>query len=283
MKSRLVVAVFIGVSLFLFVVSVISTPAPVAAYSDRPALASSVVQATLLVTRYAYLPLLKNEYIPCTRLPTLSSPANGAHLTTLVPTLVYMRGTAPVSQTLIYIADNSNFNAPQVYGTSGGSYGPFSLKLFDNLQPATQYYWRVRDQCGTTYSPYSTVFTFTTGSGGVLLPAPILVKPITGTIGLIKPVTLTWNIVSGAAGYQVHYGMVGSGGYTLVETGGTSYVLNYLSPNSQYEWWVVAFNSYAYGATSPRWRFTTGTFATMPQQEDSSVPEVELITARQVP
>jgi hypothetical protein len=188
-------------------------------------------------------------------------------LTTLVPTLVYMRGTAPVSQTVIYIADNSNFNASVVYATSGGMYGPFSLKLFDNLQPATKYYWHVRDQCGAVYSPYSTVFTFTAGSGGVLLPAPTLIKPVSGTVGLIKPVTLTWTSVAGAAGYQVHYGRVGSGSYTLLETGGTSYVLNSINPNSTYEWWVVAYNSYAYGTPSLRWRFTTGNFTVASDDE----------------
>ena len=275
MKARIVVVLVISISAVLLIASSVTAQPSAAVQIDQSPPNVDTIRYTPLITRHVYLPLIKNEYIPCAPIPTLISPADGALLTTLVPTLVYMRGTAPVSQTVIYIADNSNFNAPIVYGTSGGMYGPFSLKLFDNLQPATKYYWHVRDQCGAVYSPYSTVFTFTTGSGGILLPAPTQISPVSGTVGLIKPVTLTWTSVAGAAGYQVHYGRVGSGSYTLLQTGGTSYVLNSPNPNSTYEWWVNAYNNYAYGASSPRWRFTTGNFTAASDDE----VEVEHMTS----
>ena len=137
----------------------------------------------------------------------------------------------------------------------------------------------MRDQCGATYSPYSNVFTFKTGSGGVILPAPLLKSPVSGTVGLIKPVTLMWYSVAGAVGYQVHYGKVGSGGYTLVWTGGTSYVLNFVSANSTYEWWVVAYNNYAYGASSVRRRFSTGSFAMALPEESRSMLESDLVVS----
>ncbi len=278
MKMRLVVVVAMSIASVLFVLAIISTPNSVTAWSGASALEDSIIQATPLVTHHIYLPLI--ILAPCLRAPTLTSPTNGAHLSTLVPTLVYWRGTAPVTQTIITIADNAAFNSPMAYATTGGSLGPFDLKLFDNLLPATTYYWRVRDQCGAIYSPYSTVFNFTTGSGGVILPAPTLKSPVSGTLGLMKPVTLTWYSVAGAAGYQIYYSRVGSGGNTLIETGGTSYVLNYLNPNAQYEWWVVAYNSYAYGTPSSRWRFTTGTFAAMSQLASPTFEE-GVVTTRQ--
>jgi hypothetical protein len=277
MKTRIAIVVIIAVAAVVLVASSV-TAQPSAAIPTGPLpLNTDNIWYTSAITRHVYLPLIALP--PCSRAPTLISPTNGSLLTTLVPTLVYRRGTAPVTQTIIYIADNSNFNSSIVYGTSGGSLGPFSLKLFDNLQPATKHYWHVRDQCGATYSPYSDVFTFTTGSGGVVLPAPTLKSPVSGTVGLIKPVTLTWYSVAGAAGYQIHYGRVGSGGYTLVETGGTSYVLNFVSANSTYEWWVVAYNSYAYGAASPRWRFSTGTFAMALPEESLPMLESDFVVS----
>ena len=281
MNARVAVVVIIVVfAVLLFAASVTAQPSATVQINQLP-LNSDTIWYSPAFTRFVYLPLIKDETPPCTRLPTLISPTNGSLLTTLVPTLVYMRGTAPVTQTLIYIADNSDFSSPKVYGTSGGMYGPFSLKLFDNLEPATKYYWRVRDQCGATYSPYPDAFTFTTGSGDVILPAPTLKSPVSGTVGLIKPVTLTWYSVAGAVGYQLYYSKVGSGGNTLLWIGGTSYVLNSVSANTTYEWWVVAYNNYAYGAASTHRRFSTGSFAAALPEERRSWIETDPVVSHQ--
>ena len=279
MNARIAVVVIIVVSAVLLVASSVTAQPSITVQIDPLSLNSDTIWYTPAITRHVYLPLIMSNIPPCTRVPTLISPTNGSLLTTLVPTLVYMRGTAPVTQTIIYIADNPNFSSPQVYGTSGGSLGPFSLKLFSNLQPATKYYWRVRDQCGATYSPYPDAFTFTTGSGGVILPAPTLKSPVSGTVGLVKPVTLTWYSVAGAVGYQLYYSKVGSGGNTLLWIGGTSYVLNSVSANTTYEWWVVAYNNYAYGASSVRRRFSTGSFAMALPEESRSMFESDLVVS----
>ena len=103
---------------------------------------------TLIQSFPVYLPLVQRDYSPpCTFAPTLISPTNGSALDTLVPTLSYMRGTDPVSYTDITIADNPAFDAPIEYTSSGGGIGPHQLRLFDNLEPATKYYWRMYDMC----------------------------------------------------------------------------------------------------------------------------------------
>jgi hypothetical protein len=218
-----------------------------------------------------FLPLIQFTP-PCTIAPVLISPTNGSLLNTLVPVLTYIRGTAPVSYTVISIADNPAFNSPIEYSSSGGGFGPFQLQLFYNLQPATMYYWRVQDKCGPVYSPYSSVFSFTTGSGGIILPAPTLVSPVSGTLGLGQQVTVTWNSMVGAVGYQVWSHQVGPYGNWLYFVSGDSLVLRYLQPNTTYEWWVIAYNDYAYGTSSDKWLFSTGSFTSLRKNAIGSQP-----------
>jgi len=219
-----------------------------------------------------YLPLVQRSTPPCTVAPTLISPTNGSSLSTLIPLLVYMRGTDPVSYTTITIADNPTFDAPIQYSSWGGGIGPRQLRLFENLDPAITYYWRVQDVCGSIYSPYSPSFSFTTGSGGVILPAPTLLSPANGTVGVGQEVTVTWSSVSGAIGYQVWTRRAGTGGGILYFTSANSQIVRYLQANTTYEWFVDAYNDYAYGDQSNVWQFTTGSFTSL--QED--VGELQL-------
>ena len=208
-----------------------------------------------------YLPLMQRYELPCLRAPRLISPVNGSLLDTLIPVLTYMRGSAVVSYTTITIADNPDFERPvQRYSSYGGHIGPQQLMLFFNLEPATLYYWRVQDVCGEVQSPYSEVYSFTTGSGGVILPGPILISPISGTVGVGQQVTLTWQSMTDAIGYQVWVRRVGSGGSRLYFTSDTSQVVRNREPNTTYEWYVKAYNAYAYGEPSEAWRYTTGSF-----------------------
>jgi hypothetical protein len=220
-----------------------------------------------------YLPLVQRSMSPCTVAPTLISPTNGSALDTLVPLLVYMRGTDPVSYTTITIADNPAFDAPIQYSSSGGGIGPHQLRLFYNLEPATTYYWRVQDVCGSVYSPYSPSFSFITGSGGIILPAPTLISPADDTVGIEQEATLTWDTVGGAVGYELFRCREG-GGCWLYFTSSTSQVIRYLDPNTTYEWYVDAYNDYAYGNQSDVWQFTTGSFTSL--QEDVTSLQLEV-------
>ncbi len=208
-----------------------------------------------------YLPLVQRHELPCFRAPRLISPTNGSLLDTLIPVLTYMRGSTVVSYTTITIADNPQFNRPvQRYSSYGGKIGPRQLMLFFNLEPATLYYWRVQDVCEGTKSPYSQVYSFTTGSGGVILPGPTLISPISGTVGVGQRITLTWQSMTDAIGYQVWVRRVGSGGSRIYFTSDTSQVVRNRKPNTTYEWYVKAYNAYAYGEPSEVWRYTTGAF-----------------------
>jgi len=222
-----------------------------------------------------YLPLVQRSTLPCTVAPTLISPTNGSALDTLVPLLVYMRGTHPVSYTVISIADNPTFDTPIKYSSSGGALGPHQLRLFYNLEPATTYYWHVYDVCGSVNSPHSSVFSFTTGSGGVILPAPALVSPADGTVGIGQETTLVWDAVGGAVGYELFRCREG-GGCWLYFTSSTSQEVRYLNPNTTYEWYVKAYNDYAYGNQSDIWRFTTGSFTSL-REDVTGLHQLEVL------
>lgn len=205
-----------------------------------------------------YLPLVSHEIPPCSVAPTLISPTNNSTLDTLVPTLGVERGTTPVSYTVIMIDDDAGFGSPIGY-SSWGDFERLWLTLFDNLSSATRYYWYAYDVCGEVESPYSETFSFVTGSGGVILPAPSLVSPPDGTTGTGDEVTVEWTSVSGADGYQVLRCLV-DGGCTIYRSSDTSQTLGWLDANTTYEWYVRAYNDYAYGNESDVWQFSTGSF-----------------------
>lgn len=227
-----------------------------------PGIGSPEVTAELTATTYytAYLPLVQRTVPLCSGTPVLLNPADGSQLATLVPELFYMRGSLPVSSTVVELADNVGFADPLRYTITGGGLGPHDLKPFDNLQPGTRYYWRVQDLCGASQSPMSAVWSFITGARGVILPAPVLLSPADGAIGLTAPVTLTWKP------------MVDATGYRAVRCTATSCLLSYRTEASwvtwpasltAYTWYVAAYNDYAYGSESATWHFMTGNFASL--------------------
>ena len=141
----------------------------------------------------------------------------------------------------------------------GGANNPKSVNLSQNLEPGTEYYWRVQDVCGQTRGPVSAAFSFTAGSGGAILPAPTLTTPMSGTLVMTNTVTLEWTAVPGAAHYNTLVRRVGSGGY-LSNLATNSSVLYSLEPDSTYEWSARAGTGYAVGDWSETWQFDTGSF-----------------------
>jgi hypothetical protein len=289
MKSRLVLLLSFGILAGLLLAGAGATQsarahptnpvaaAGLAATASLPDPAAPVAEGQLMntVAHSVSLPLIPRSYAPpCVLPPQLISPTNGSNLTTLIPLFAYAPsgGTAgSLRQFHLAYADNPSFAGETSYWTtSSGS--PVTLEPFWNLDPATLHYWHVEEICDSSRGPYSAVFTFTTGSGGVILPAPTLVSPISGTTGLVAPVTLIWNGVAGATEYQLWINREGSGN-SLHYVPGTSYSVSLLSPNAAYNWWVNARNDYAYGAVSATWRFYTGSFAASPRSAGGSGPE----------
>lgn len=126
-----------------------------------------------------------------------------------------------------------------------------------NFQPATTYYWRAWLLCGEIAGPYSEVWSFTTGSGGTILPAPTLIAPANGSTLPSLSVTLQWSAVDGAVEYLVHWRKAGEGGYTYSWVTDTQKEIRWLEPQTSYEWWISARNDYAIGNDSETWQFTT--------------------------
>jgi hypothetical protein len=225
-----------------------------------------------------YLPLIQRGISPtvpamsCSVAPTLMSPLDNSSLDTLIPQFTYVNETDPISYTVISIADNPAFDTPIEYSMGGGGTGTRQLTLFDNLEPATTYYWRVNEVCGAVEGPFSSVFSFTTGSNGVILAAPNLVSPVNGTVGVGQEAILTWDAVGDAMGYASHV-CEKTGGCVLSYTSTTTSTF-YLSPNTEYIWYVYAYNDYAYGNQSEGWMFTTGSFSALPNNTLNFLSEI---------
>ena len=141
----------------------------------------------------------------------------------------------------------------------GSGQGAGQFRFAQNFDPATTYYWRALLECGEgIQGPYSEVWAFTTGSGGIVLPAPNLITPANGTTIPATSATLQWSSVSGAVEYRVHWRKTGTGGGTHQKTPYTQTTITGLSPNTTYEWWSAARSDYAWSNESAHWTFTTG-------------------------
>ncbi len=131
--------------------------------------------------------------------PILISPANGAinqPLTSLV--LDWQDATGGTFYEYQYGTD-INFTSP----APASATTTVSTVTINGLPLNTTYYWRVRTSDGTTQSPWSTVWSFTT----VGLDVPVLVSPANGATN--QPITslvLDWQDATGGTFYEYQYG-----------------------------------------------------------------------------
>ncbi len=205
-----------------------------------------------------FLPLVQRNFSPCGTIPTLLSPANESILDTLIPLFRWDNGTATEATTgRLQVARDSNFLQPVTTLSFGGYPGEYDFRFSQNFDPGVTYYWRAWLLCGDLQGPYSDVWSFTAGSGGVVLPAPTLVAPSNNSTQPVTGVTLQWTPVSGATGYLVHWSETDTGGYNYQWVDEASYFVDWLDDDTTYRWWVSAYNDYAIGADSETWRFTT--------------------------
>jgi hypothetical protein len=203
-----------------------------------------------------YLPAVFAAYPGCTTKPTLISPANGSNLSTITPLYVWDNGDNPAATAFrLQVSTNAAFTN-QVGNLRWGIHEQTEFRFSANLDPSTTYYWRAYLECGNMRGPYSDVWTFTTGAGGTVLPAPALVAPADGAAVPGRMVTLQWSPVPGAVDYLVRWRMAGESGYSYDWIQGTQKP-DYFSASSTYEWWVSARNDYAIGTDSETWQFTT--------------------------
>jgi VCBS repeat-containing protein len=202
----------------------------------------------------------------CSTAPTLISPSNGSHPNTLIPTFQWNNGNvSDVTEVhLLLLLHEDDFPNDWVYWTT--SYNrSFEEERYDvtNLAPATTYYWKVWLKCGEIESPHSEMRSFTTGSDGIILPAPILLSPADGSEIWSDdlPVKLQWSAVPGAEEYEAVLMKWGVGYWYRVwskTVTGTEAVITYpLSQNSDYKWWIQPINDYALGTRSAERSFST--------------------------
>ena len=139
----------------------------------------------------------------CSTAPTLISPNNGSNPNTLIPTFQWNNGnvTDITEVHLLLLLHEDDFPNHWVYWVTAYD-GSFDEERYDetNLAPATTYYWKVWLRCGEIESPHSEVWSFTTGSADLILPAPILLSPADGSEIWSDdlPVILQWSDGNGS-------------------------------------------------------------------------------------
>lgn len=208
---------------------------------------------------FNYLPLILTPPGPCSTAPTLISPTNGSNPQTLIPTFKWENGDiAGVTEVNLFLSLHED-DFPDTWEYWVTSYNSnFEEEQYDqtNLPPGTTYYWQVWLRCGEVESPHSEVWSFTTGSDGIILPAPTLISPADGTEiwSNMLPINLTWSPVVGATRYKVILCRWESGmwlvTYTSIVTETHYQIPISLNANTNYQWTIKPINDYAFGLAS---------------------------------
>ena len=182
--------------------------------------------------------------------PTLVSPANGAAGVATTPALSWNAVTGSAGYT-VYLGTTN----PPTTGTqaAGSSFTPSTP-----LTPGTTYYWKVasRDPNNNNAEAPSAIWSFTTATP---LPAPALVSPASGATGVPVTTSLSWNAVTGSAGYTVYLGTTNPP-TTGTQTAGSPFTpAAALSPGTTYYWKVASRDPNNNNAESPSavWSFRT--------------------------
>lgn len=216
----------------------------------------------LVPTNFAYVPAILHvpPAPPPPPLPTLVAPANGAALNTLIPTFEWRMPPAGEDEVLSFCLSFSPDPADTGCQYGGGYHEEDELQVWSNLEPATTYYWRIGIVEDGDYDNirFSETWQFTTGSGGVILPPPVLLSPADGVSISLSDAIFEWSAVAGSVEYQLltcEY----FGGCYIWFTPGTALDLSledYAFVSGDYYWLVAARNDYAWGEGSIERDFT---------------------------
>jgi hypothetical protein len=187
--------------------------------------------------------------------PTLVSPANNAIDQPLNLTLEW----SPVADALTYrvqLSTSSSFTSTLVDDSTITSI----TKAVGPLSPGTIHYWRVNEKNATGTSVWSTIWNFTTGSIGSLLPGRVtLLSPTNNSTISSDSVKFIWAKASPAVSF---YELEFVGDSTTVSVSyDTTITLAIPSSGTQknYSWRVRAKNTSGYGIFSNPWSFLRST------------------------
>ena len=209
-------------------------------------------------TNFAYAPVvLRVPLAPS--LPTLVAPSNGSSLNTLIPTF---RWTMPPA------VDGELRDSCLSFGTdpnpvgcdySGGYREEDTLQIWSNLDPATRYYWRIGIVKDGNYNDisWSDTWQFTTGSNGVILPAPALISPPDASTISMQEAFFEWSSVPGSVEYQLLTCADGQGCYIWFTTDEWIDFSTepYTPALGDSRWYVAARNDYGWGMDSEQWTY----------------------------
>jgi len=183
----------------------------------------------------------------------LSSPADGTTgIATSTVNMTWQTYATAVFYEYMY-ANNASFNN----AVSGSAVT--TSQVTAPLLPGTTYYWKVRANNGSGYSPWSTAWTFATSG----LAVPVLISPANGATDQNLSLTLDWQDAAAATFYEyeldddIAFGSPMANG--SVTTSYTS--VAGLSYGTTYYWRVRSSDGSNFSAWCAPWSFTTGTLS----------------------
>ena len=126
-----------------------------------------------------------------------------------------------------------------------------TLSLID-LIPGTLYNVRVKSNCSSSGSEYSSIVNFTTENESCNVPSSLNVSEI-----ISKSVKASWTASPGASSYDLEYKLNSASEWTVVNTTSTLKNLSGLTPNSLYNLRVKAICSSGASEYTVKLNFTT--------------------------
>ena len=188
--------------------------------------------------------------------PTLISPVNDSVGATHSNILLAWQAMDNVNGYHYEVSTSSSF---ENMVASGNTTLTFNVV---RLQPSTTYYWRVQAYDNNGNSPYSTIWHFTTAD--VQLVAPVLLAPADNSTITQSNITLSWQDVFGALGYDIQLSIDENFAFAVsnYNTAATNFALSGLPENTTFFWRVRSANNNAQSEWSDIWQFTIGTCQT---------------------
>ncbi|MBN2146553.1 MAG: hypothetical protein JW726_04155 [Anaerolineales bacterium] len=210
-----------------------------------------------------FLPEVTRNYFEytCDDRPVLLYPRDHSTIDTLIPQYKWDSCDFPAAiSTYLVVSPNPNLS-DFVFNVYTGATGLQSYQDMTNLIPGTRYYW----QLSAHYDPQdpdslgpTSEGTFVAGSGGTLLPAPLLVSPADNSTLPGNATTLEWQAVAQADRYLVEWGHLSGDMYVKAWVDGTQQAVTLYDPSESYYWQVSAVDAYAIGNPSARRTITAG-------------------------
>ncbi|HBG69420.1 MAG: hypothetical protein A2W93_15410 [Bacteroidetes bacterium GWF2_43_63] len=181
----------------------------------------------------------------------LSSPADGTTgIGSSTVNMTWQTYATAVFYEYMY-ADNAAFTN----AVSGSAVS--AAQITATLLPGTTYYWKVRANNGSGYSPWSSAWTFATSG----LAVPVHISPINGASAQALSLIIDWQDAAAATFYEyecdddIMFGSPFANGSVTISQAS----LSGLAYNTSYYWRVRSSDGTNFSAWSSPWSFTTGT------------------------